>query len=300
MSSRRSGLATIGRRHHVVDGDLLAVPGVRVGQAVTGVLHLDLGEVLRRRAVQVDATAGVRARSRSGWWHRAGGTGASPGRRAAHRRSASGSPSAWCRRPTTSATSHRPARMRCRAASMAIDARRAGAVGAGDRDAGPAERLGERRTRPRSRGSRCAWCRRRRRTRRRASRCRRRPARRGPRRRRTRRSCDPTCPTGACRHPRTATCSTVITAPFDAGSRPARGRRRAATSTRRARLGRSVVLGVERVEHQLHLHADREVVDRDAGDDLAQHDELLGPSSTAAMRTGSCGSVTGTYGSGGW
>ena len=41
---------------------------------------------------------GRRARSTSGWSRRAAGTAASPGRRAARRRSGRGSPSAWCRR----------------------------------------------------------------------------------------------------------------------------------------------------------------------------------------------------------
>ena len=47
------------RAEHLLDGDLLAVPGVRVGQPVAGVLDLDLREVLVGGAVEVHAAAGV-------------------------------------------------------------------------------------------------------------------------------------------------------------------------------------------------------------------------------------------------
>jgi hypothetical protein len=48
-----------GRGQHLVDGDLLAVAGVGVGQPVPGVLHLDLREVLLGGAEAVHAPPGV-------------------------------------------------------------------------------------------------------------------------------------------------------------------------------------------------------------------------------------------------
>ena len=94
-----------GRGQHLVDGDLLAVAGVRVGQAVAGVLHLDLREVLLGGAEAVHAPAGVeREVGRVGGAH-ADGSAASPGRPCARRRPGRRSPWAWCPR-------RRPARRR--------------------------------------------------------------------------------------------------------------------------------------------------------------------------------------------
>ena len=59
MSSCRSGSDTAGHGDFIKQaGGFLAVAGIRVLQAVTGVLHLDLGEVFRRRTVEVHAAAG--------------------------------------------------------------------------------------------------------------------------------------------------------------------------------------------------------------------------------------------------
>ena len=159
MSSRRSGSATTRRGGDVVDGDLLAVAGVRVGQPVAGVLDLHRGEVLLGGAVEVHAAAGVEREVGRVGGTRAGGSAASRGRRCARRRWARGSPSAWCRR--------RPPGRR----------RRARPGCAGGRPRGPwrprrrrrrrwspgrrsSRGPGRRWRRRRSRGSRCAWCRR--------------------------------------------------------------------------------------------------------------------------------------------
>jgi hypothetical protein len=53
------GVGHHGAGQHLLGGDLLAVPGVGVVQAVTGVLHLHLGEVGVGGPVEVDAAPGV-------------------------------------------------------------------------------------------------------------------------------------------------------------------------------------------------------------------------------------------------
>ena len=58
MSSSRSGSETTGLAQHVLDRGLLAVPGIRVAEAVLGVLHLHRGEVLDGGAVEVHPAAG--------------------------------------------------------------------------------------------------------------------------------------------------------------------------------------------------------------------------------------------------
>ena len=178
ISSRRSGSATIGEAEHLLDGDLLAVPGVGVGQAVAGVLHLDLGEVLVGGAVEVHAPAGVeREVGRVGGAEQAeaqpvgvvGAVAAVGGEEALR---------AWCRRrPRGRRRTARPGSGRGRPRGRWRPRRRRRSCDA-TRRAGPAQRLGERGARRRSRGSRCGWCRRRRRTGRRSTRGRRRRARR--------------------------------------------------------------------------------------------------------------------------
>ncbi len=142
----------------VVRAELLAVAGVGVGQAVAGVLDLARGEVLRRRAVQLDASAGVEGE--------VGGVG-HPTRR---KRNQSGSvplpPALGARNPFGAGVGaddegdvgQAPARMRMRADAYALRPRGAGGVAAWRcaRRSSPAP--GRRSSRPRTRGSHYGRC----------------------------------------------------------------------------------------------------------------------------------------------
>ena len=59
-----------------------------------------------------------------------------------------------------------------------------------------------------------------------------------------------------------------------------------------------VVVFVERAEHELHVHADLELLGVGGGRELAEHDHPLASSSTAHTVYGTNGSGA-TYGSGG-
>ena len=170
---------------HVLDASFLAVAGIRVVQAVPGVLDLHLRRSPRRWRRRGPSGGAPAARSRPGSSRRSGGSAASPGRSCVRRRPARstlrGGVGADHQRDVAEAGQDLRA-----GALQRLRAAGAGGVARADRDAVPAELLGERRRPRRSRGSRCGWCRRRRRAGSGASPGRPRPARRGRRRRRTR------------------------------------------------------------------------------------------------------------------
>ena len=261
ISSRRSGSATIGEAEHLLDGDLLAVPGVRVGQAVAGVLDLDLRRSPRRWRRTGPCGGGRRARSRSGWWRRAGGSAASRDRRAGRRRWGRGSPWGGV------------------GADHEGDVAQAGEdAGAGGLEGGRRPRRRRRSTTPRgrrssrapgrrsprrrSRGSRCAWCRRRRRTGRRSTRGRRRRSASWAAATPYSTKLRPHLPHGCMPTPRRPRRSGVAASrcgrplPDRCSSCSSSSKRVSTTSS--------------------HLVADLQLVDADAGDDLAQHDQPLG------------------------
>ncbi len=84
------------RSENLVDRHLLAVPRVRVGQPVPGVLDLHLRRSRPRSRRTGPSAAGRTARSTSGSSRPSGGTAASPGRPSGRRRPGRRSPSASC------------------------------------------------------------------------------------------------------------------------------------------------------------------------------------------------------------
>ena len=128
MSSRRSGSATIGAGEDLLDGDLLAVPGVRVAPGRGWRSSPSPGRSPRRWRRTGPCAGGRRGRSTRGWWRRAGGSAASRDRSCARRRTGAKKPLGVVSAPTTRATSQNPARICARAALQRLRARGAGGV----------------------------------------------------------------------------------------------------------------------------------------------------------------------------